>query len=129
MKLRLSAFTGSLIIAAIVALAAVASSCDGDSKGGDPTTVPVPTDPSGTPVPFEVLRDDLADELDAIGPNIGAVPPDVQQQLLVQCGQLVNFVDRDEVAPLCNAIDKAIERNDPGSVDNIVDLLRALKED
>lgn len=127
MNLRFGALAASALGAVVVAAIAVALLSDcGGGTGGGPTDVPIPTDPSGTPVTFEALRDDLADELDAIGPNIGAVPADVKQDLLIRCGQLTNFVDRDEIAPLCNAINNAIERGDPGLVDIIVTELRAL---
>lgn len=129
MKRRVAAFAGSLIIVAVGVVAAITlSGCDGGSNGGNPTDVPIATDPSGTPISFEAFRDDLADRLDNIGANIGAVPPDVREQLLLQCEQLGNFVDHDAIEPLCRAIDTSIQNDDPGQVDNVVAQLRALEE-
>lgn len=118
------------LAAAAVFLAAIAFvllGCGDGSNGGNPTNVPPPANSQGTPLSFEEARDALAQRLDAIGPNVGSVPPDVQQELLIQCGQLTNYADRQTVAPLCNAINTGFERADPGLIDIVVRELGALK--
>jgi hypothetical protein len=128
-KVRAGAAALVLGGAAIILIAVQFISCGGGSGNGGPTPIPIATDPSGTPVQFETFRDELADRLDAIGPNIGSVPTDVQEQLLTQCSQLANFADNDDVAPLCNGIRQAITNSDPGLIDNVVRLMRELEGD
>lgn len=115
---------------------------DGDSNGdgvgtaartgtpGTGATQPAATAADGaenTPTEFETLRDALSDQLVGFGVNIGAVPDDVREQLLASCRELASFVERERVAELCEAIEQAIDGNDPGLVDLIVDQLAELK--
>lgn len=124
MTFRLAASAPVLLAVVTVVLL----SCGGGGpNGGTPTDVPLPTNSQGTPLSFIEARDALAQRLDAIGTNIASVPDDVMQQLLIQCGQLIRYADRATVAQLCNAIDQAKKRADPGLIDLVVDELRALK--
>ena len=122
MTVRLAAAAVLLAVIAFVLLG-----CGDGSNGSNPTDVPVPTNSQGTPLSFEEARDALAQRLDAIGPNVGSVPPDVRQELLIQCGQLTSYADRQTVAQLCNAINEAFERGDPGLIDIVVRELQALE--
>jgi hypothetical protein len=82
-----------------------------------------------TPTEFEMMRDELSDQLDAIGANIGAVPDDVRDQMLASCHELEQFVDGERVGELCDAIQRAIETDDPGLVDLIVKQFAELEPD
>jgi len=124
--LRLGAF--AVLVAVLVVIVAFAlHSCGGNSKTGQPTDVPLPTNLQGTPYSFAEFRDQFANRLDAIGPELGSVPPDIREEHLVQCGLLANYADRDTVAQLCNAINQAFTRNDPGLMDLVVAELAELK--
>lgn len=122
MTLRLGAFTVALATITFVLLG-----CGGSSKTGQPTDVPLPTNLQGTPYSFAEFRDQFANRLDTIGPELGSVPSDIREEHLVQCGLLANYADRDTVAQLCNAINQAFTRNDPGLMDLVVAELAELK--
>ena len=139
MRQRLALLTTLLAIAGALAVA-----CGGDGGGngnetpdGDATpnagatSSPPPLDGGGesTPRSFAEARDRLSGQLQAIGANIGAVPDDIQEQILERCRALAEFADSDAVEGICQAIDRAIESNDPGLIDRVLDQLAELEED
>jgi hypothetical protein len=109
---------------------------DEASKPSTGTTAPtrtarptsLPTLDSGTPQTSAAFLEAFTMRLDAIGPNIDSVPPDVQIQILTDCGLLSNYaVEREIVAQLCNAIAQSMERHDPGLLDLVVEELLQLE--
>ncbi len=130
---------GVAIIALIAALVAACGGGDGNSgANGGPATATPPTGIGSptfssdggvtTPTSFEEARDGLAAQLDAIGANIGAVPDDVREQILSLCRALGDFADRDEVDEVCQAIERAIDTDDPGLIDLVLNQLARLEE-
>ena len=140
MRERLAFFITLLAIAGALAVA-----CGGDGDGGangnatpgvnatpgaSATASPPPIDGGeATPRSFAEARDRLSGQLQAIGANIGAVPDDIQEQILERCRALEEFADTDAVEGICQAIDQAIESNDPGLIDRVLDQLAELEED
>jgi hypothetical protein len=78
---------------------------------------------------FPAVRDGLADQLESIGVNIGAVPEDFRRAILADCASLASRADDDDVEAICSAIGEAMDRNDSGRVDRIIAELRALERD
>lgn len=116
-----------LIGALLLLGAALTMSCDGDNgdnhgNGNDGETPP-------SPEGFTMARDDLVEELDSIGVNIGIVPADIRDDLLEQCRELEAYVDPQRLDPLCNGISQAIDENDPGLIDLVVNELATLEPD
>ncbi len=137
MRFRIGALIGSI---AIVVIAGLAVTRCGDGGGDDPPNGATPsvtspdqnraatsTTSDGTPLPFESQRDELADRLDAIGANVGAVPADIRQELLIMCGNLAGLADRETVQQLCNGMNQAFINDDPDLMDLVVRELRNLE--
>ena len=82
---------------------------------------------NATPTEFETLRDGLRDRLDAIGASIGDTPSDIREQILASCRELADFAEPDLVEPICQDIDEAIERGDPGKIDLVLGHLASLE--
>ena len=110
-----------LVLPVVLVLAAAFACGDGTGDGGNGGT---PQGPS-----FEELRQDLLTQLDSIGANIGAVPDDIRNQILGQCRALDEFADDDEVDALCTAMQRAMDRGDPGLIDLVLENLATLEED
>ena len=132
-----------LLLASLLLSSAVAA-CGGEDNNRAPpatgsgqtpqagTTSEVPDateEAEATPTEFEALRDSLANRLDAIGASIGDTPNDIRGQLLESCLGLGEFVDPDRVEPVCQDIEDAIERGDPGKIDLVLDHLADLEPD
>lgn len=98
----------------------------GSSGGGDKTPNALPTNDKGTPLSFAEARDAFVQRLDAIGPNIGSVPPDVQQQIMQQCSLLTHYAGQGGIDEICRAVQRAVDRGDPGLIDLVLRDLRAL---
>ena len=81
---------------------------------------------AATPTAFEALRDELADDLEAIGVNIGAVPEDVREALLARCQELSAFADADLIEAICGAVARAMDSGDSGLIDLVLDELAEL---
>ncbi len=139
---------GYLWVAVLLVLAAGVAACGGDNGANDSGAAEV-TQPTasatdvaapfasvspaataegvaGTPTRFEALRDGLRDRLEAIGDNITVVPDDVRNEILASCRELEEFVEREFVSDVCGAIERAIERGDPGLIDLVLDRLAEL---
>lgn len=141
MQQRLARFATLLTLAAALAIAcsdAGGSTNGGETPDGNGTPVTdgtpgVPTFPSdgGEPTPhnFAEARDRLTSQLDAIGANIGAVPDDIREQLLERCRALKDFANDDDVEAICQTVEVAIDTNDPGLVDRVLQQLDQLAED
>jgi hypothetical protein len=111
------------------AATATAPPSDGATATAPSAEVPTATSPpdsNGSPSEFETLRDALVDELDRIGVNIGAVPPDVRARIIGNCRALGQFADEAEVEDLCDAVQQAMDRGDPGLIDLILEDLAEL---
>jgi hypothetical protein len=133
--------THRLVLFVLIAVTLLTLACgDGDSDGdGVPTpdaaatttdgTAAAPTEPLAPTVPqsFEALRDELISELEAIGVNIGSVPPDVREHVLGLCFALEDYIDIDTVDELCGAIEDAMDSGDFGQIDLVIDELEALE--
>ncbi len=132
----------ALVAAVVVMAASLATACGGNSGNGDGTSRPSDTPaggtaprgtatvgPEDTPTEFEALRDDLSAQLDAIGVNIGDVPDDIRDQILASCRELGRFTDAERVEEVCEAIERAIEDDDPGLIDLVVEQLAELEPD
>ena len=117
-----------LVVVLVVIVGFALRDCGGGSKGGQPTDIPLPTNVQGTPYSFAEFRDQFVSRLDAIGPNIGYVPPDVRQELLAQCREIALYVRQDAVTPLCDAISRAMDENDPDLLDVTIRQLQALED-
>lgn len=113
-----------LLGALLTLTAALVIGCGGGGGGGSDGG---PT--KGSPEDFARDRDALMGELDAIGANIGAVPDDIREHLLRLCQDLEQYVDPEELETVCSAIDRAIEENDPGLIDLVLNELAALEPD
>ena len=98
---------------------------------GDGNDSPNPTGngATGTAGPFEAARDALVEDLVNYRVTIGDVPDDVGARLLTDCEQLRLFVDRDRVDGICEAIRQAMENNDPGLIDRVLEELAVLTPD
>jgi len=139
MQRRLARFATLLTLAAALAIACSDGSTNGgETPDGNGTPVTdgtpgVPTLPGdgGEPTPrdFAEARDRLASELDAIGANIGAVPDDIRELLLERCRAVKDFANDDDVEAICRTVEQAIDTNDPGLVDRVLQQLAALEED
>ncbi len=114
-----------LVLAAPVVLAALILGCNGD--GGDSQT-PTGTaeNGDGAPTEFELARDELYEELDSYGANIGVLPDDVRDDLLASCRALDEFAASDDVDEICTAIERAIADGDPGLIELVLNELAAL---
>lgn len=118
------------IAAVLVVAVSLAVACDdgGNGRNGDGGATATPgAETPATPSTFDDLRGALLERLDAFGVNIGAVPPDVRAQILGLCRQLEQFVDEDTVDELCGAVERAMEQNDPGLIDLVIEDLAALE--
>lgn len=105
-----------------------AAPVDGATPAGDETSVPASTEqPAATPSEFEGLRDDLIDQLDAIGVNIGVLPDDVREDLLARCVELAPFANADRVDEICGAVEQAMGSGDVGLIDLVLDDLAELE--
>lgn len=135
MRPRLASLSLLVALAAMVML-----SCNGGGETPDGSTTPptdgtpavptIPVDPGeATPTGLAEARERLTGQLDAIGANIGAVPDDIREQLLERCEVLKQFADDGDVEPICQTIDQAIDTNDPGLIDRVLDQLAGLEED
>lgn len=114
------------LIAVLLALAiiGVAAACDDGPNGG---ARPTANGPPATAGAFEEKRDALAAQLEAFRTNIGALPDDIREQLLTSCQELDQFVDGDDVAQVCDAIEDAIDQGDPGKIDLVLARLTELE--
>jgi hypothetical protein len=124
-------------IALATALSLAACSSDGGDEGNGspvppttpgteaPATLPPNIDP--TPGSLDEARQALVDQLDAIGANIGAVPPDIQRGIIEDCETLEEFADGDTVGAICSDIQRAMDTNDPGLVDGVLRRLGELE--
>ena len=120
----------ALALAAVLALAAAFACGDGTGDGGNGNGPSGGTpDANGSGPSFEELRQDLLTQLDGIGANIGAVPDDIRNQILGQCRALDEFADDDEVDALCTAMQRAMDRGDPGLIELVLENLATLEED
>lgn len=134
----------ALVAALVVMTAALTAACGGDDGSGNSGGTASPADtpaggttprstatvgPEDTPTEFETLRDELSAQLDAIGVNIGAVPDDIRDQILASCRELATFADGKRVEEMCEAIERAMENDDPGLIDLVVDQLAELEPD
>jgi hypothetical protein len=101
----------------------------------EPATATSTIEPAATPTLYAVgetfleLRDGLAEALDSIGANIGAVPPDIRADLVARCQRLARFAAEDEVNVICDAIERAMDRGDPGLIELVLENLVTLEED
>lgn len=139
MRRRFALLATPIALAAMLALACNGGGTNGgetpDGSGTPSTdgTPGVPTFPSDgaepTPRNFAEARERLNSQLDAIGANIGAVPDDIREQLLERCRALEEFADAGDVEAICQEIDLAIENNDPGLIDLVLEQLAELEED
>ncbi|OGO50780.1 MAG: hypothetical protein A2148_03580 [Chloroflexi bacterium RBG_16_68_14] len=103
-----------------------------DTATPTPSQSPAPTSTptvEGTPTRFQALRDQLRGQLEAIGDNIGAIPDDIRAGLLARCHELEEFVAPEVIADICGAIEQAIEGDDPGLIDLVLDRLAELTEE
>lgn len=132
--IRVGRLAATIII--VIAAGLAVASCGGGDSGEDPPdngASPPPTGATtsevseGTPLPFDAQRDELAERLDAIGANVGAVPPDVRQELLILCGNLVDLAERETVQQICNGLNQAFLNDDPDLLDLVVRELRNLE--
>jgi len=141
MRGRFALAATMLALAAMLALAC-AGGDDGSNGGQTPDgngtavadgTPGVPTFPSDgaepTPRDFSEARERLSSQLDAIGANIGAVPDDIREQLVERCRAIEEFADAGDVEAICREVELAIESNDPGLIDRVLEQLAALEED
>ena len=117
------------LLAAALLVATLAAACgDGGSNGTTPSGTASPSDGTSTnPGDFERARDAFAQQLGAIGANIGAVPDDVRAQLLGQCRALGDFADPGEVGQLCDEVQRAMDTSDPGLIDLVLNQLAQLQ--
>lgn len=115
------------IFAPLLALAVigVAAACNGGGDSGP--AQPTVDSPPATAGAFEEQRDALAAQLEAFRSNIGALPDDIREQLLASCRDLDQFVDGDDIAQVCDAIEDAIDQGDPGKIDLVLARLRELE--
>ena len=114
-----------LAIPLLLVAAGLAIACGGENDSPNPTG----NGANGTAEPFEAARDALVDQLENIGSNIGGVPPDIGAGLLADCRQLEVFVGRDSIESICDAIQQAMDNNDPGLIDLVLSELAALTPD
>lgn len=129
---RYLAGTGALLLTAVIALSCgddggSGSALDGDDASGTPGSGVATVASDEEPTDFTSLRDDLIERLDSIGVSIGFAPDEVRDQLLESCHDLELFADAGRVGDICDALDDAIERGDPGLIDLILDELRKLE--
>ena len=113
-----------LLLAAPVVLAALLLGCNGD--GGDAPTPAGTAIGDGTPTEFELARDELYQDLDSYGANIGVLPDDIRDDVLASCRALDEFAESDDVDQICTAIEQAITDGDPGLIDLVLNELAAL---
>jgi len=109
----------ALALFILIAIGAIGAACGGGSGGN--------TSNATSTANFEQLRNSLISRLDGVGPNIGAMPDDVLNQILNNCHELEKFVDEGDINRLCDAIKRARDTNDPGLIDQIVAQLAQLQ--
>ena len=127
MKIRNAALVAVIGAVTLTMSFALLSCGGGDGEDGSKTEVPRPTNAQGTPLSFEQARDALVQQLDGIGVNIGSMPDDVAAHLVAECQLLTSYAKPATVTQICNGIQQARDRADPGLLDIVVSSLRALK--
>jgi hypothetical protein len=134
--------TRALALACLLTCIAAVLGCesDGDSGSDDANGAGTPAvsgtttangeapEEDGTPTAFENARDSFAARIQAMGPNIGAVPDDIRADLLLQCEALSEYADDGAVSDICGAVERAIDTGDFGLVDLILIDLDELEE-
>lgn len=108
------------VIVALASVAAIVAACGG---GGDGGPGPNATD---TAAAFETARADLRADLEGYGENIGSLPADIREDLLAACRELDSYISKDEVDDICSAVERAIDDDDPGLIDLVLNELDAL---
>ena len=78
---------------------------------------------------LESAADLASKSIDDVLSNIGSVPDDIRDALIASCQELGTFVDKETIDRICPAIGQAIDANDPGLIDVIVEELAALHGD
>lgn len=116
----------ALFVAALLLLFLAAAACGGGGGGGRATPGNGPT---ATPGDFELARDALVRDLDNIGANIGSVPDDIRDALIATCLELGTYVDQASIERICPAIGQAVDANDPGLINVVVEELATLGDD
>ena len=107
---------------------ATATTAPATVPAGTAAVSPAASPPGDTPTEFESLRDALAERLDNLGANVGAVPDDIRDELVAECEALSAYVNSDDLRPLCASIAQAIDQDDPGLIDLVVNGLAELTE-
>jgi hypothetical protein len=106
-----------IFITALIAVAFGVAACnDAGSKPVGPTSRP-----------FEEIRDDLAARLDTIKVNIASVPADIQTRIKATCRELETYIGKDKTTEICDTLDEALDRADPGRIDRVLTELAQLQ--
>lgn len=109
--------TARTIVAAVAAGAlALSVACSG---GGGAHVVPTQT--------FDDVHDELVERLDTIRVNIASVPDDIKARIKATCRNLEPFVGDDKTNDICNTLDEALDRADPGRIDRVLTELAELQ--